>query len=616
MSVFNQFTVLNRGGAVLWSTDRKKTPGASAGADPINTLVQDYILGEKSAENKMDYDNTFRLEWIFAGEFNLVFVAVYYYQLMTNFPVQKVLRDAKNEFVTLFKHTLTDGVVRLTPYPYEAFGKRFDKIVKHYMQQMYSKKKQDQAKKAPRQFKDTQKGKDYQRFTKGEEPGADGEDEDGDEANKGSDTGASDPGEPLTKAEKLKKLQAMGKGKGKKARGRQPRPFRPKKKAPGAEPKDRKKTKREWFTVKDKVSKKDMQELNFAGADGGERNEDSQVEEADFGAHRDWSDDEDEPYVPPEDVTPEAAESSGFWGMLNRVTTNRPLTAGDLDKPMQELEQQLIDKNVASPIADEICKSVTKNLVGQRIGSFTTIRSAIWKAMHSALGRILTPKYPVNVRAGIERAKQQYRPYSIVMVGVNGVGKSTSLSKVVYYLKQHGLKVSIAACDTFRSGAVEQLKTHSKALGVRLFEKGYAKDAAQVAGEAIESARVEKDDVVMIDTAGRMQANKAHMRALSNLIQRNAPDLVLFVGEALVGNDGVDQLMKFNEALTTHSIGRRPRAIDGIILTKFDTVDDKVGASISMTYKCGKPIVFVGTGQQYPDLKRMDVNTMVGMLLK
>jgi len=240
----------------------------------------------------------------------------------------------------------------------------------------------------------------------------------------------------------------------------------------------------------------------------------------------------------------------------------------------------------------------------------------VYKATHDALKRILTPKYPVNVRAGIARAQSQRRPYSIVLVGVNGVGKSTSLAKLTHYLKSHGLKVSIAACDTFRSGAVEQLKTHARALGVRLFEKGYSRDAAQVASEAIEQARIEKDDVIMVDTAGRMQANKGHMRALSNLIQRNNPDLVLFVGEAIVGNDGVDQLMKFNDALTVHSTHRRPRSLDGIILTKFDTVDDKVGASISMTYECGKPIVFIGVGQKYPDLKRMDVNTMVKMLLR
>ena len=122
-------------------------------------------------------------------------------------------------------------------------------------------------------------------------------------------------------------------------------------------------------------------------------------------------------------------------------------------------------------------------------------------------------------------------------------------------------------------------------------------------------------DVVLVDTAGRMQDNEPLMRALAKLIRVNDPDLVLFVGEALVGNEAVNQLVKFNRALADHSDVKDPRLIDGILLTKFDTIDDKVGAAISMTYITGQPIVFVGTGQTYQDLKNLNVQSVVQALL-
>ncbi|KAH0999479.1 hypothetical protein HUJ04_001363 [Dendroctonus ponderosae] len=145
---------------------------------------------------------------------------------------------------------------------------------------------------------------------------------------------------------------------------------------------------------------------------------------------------------------------------------------------------------------------------------------------------------------------------------------------------------------------------------------GYGKDAAGIAMEAIKFARDTKVDVVLIDTAGRMQDNEPLMRALTKLIKVNEPDLVLFVGEALVGNEAVDQLVKFNQALADYSANTNPHLIDGIVLTKFDTIDDKVGAAISMTYITGQPIVFVGTGQTYTDLKALNVKAVVHSLMK
>lgn len=133
---------------------------------------------------------------------------------------------------------------------------------------------------------------------------------------------------------------------------------------------------------------------------------------------------------------------------------------------------------------------------------------------------------------------------------------------------------------------------------------------------AIKRAKTDGHDVVMVDTAGRMQNNAPLMESLANLVALNKPDLVLFVGEALVGNDGVDQLSLFNQALVDHSPrGQTPRKIDGIILTKFDTIDDKVGAALSMVYRTGQPIMFVGTGQKYTNLHSLNIGFVVKCLL-
>ncbi|KAJ4873383.1 Phytocyanin domain-containing protein [Raphanus sativus] len=169
----------------------------------------------------------------------------------------------------------------------------------------------------------------------------------------------------------------------------------------------------------------------------------------------------------------------------------------------------------------------------------------------------------------------------------------------------------MAACDTFRSGAVEQLRTHARRLQIPIFEKGYEKDPAVVAKEAIQEATRNGSDVVLVDTAGRMQDNEPLMRALSKLINLNKPDLVLFVGEALVGNDAVDQLSKFNQKLSDLSNSGTTRLIDGILLTKFDTIDDKVGAALSMVYISGAPVMFVGCGQSYTDLKKLNVKAII-----
>lgn len=299
------------------------------------------------------------------------------------------------------------------------------------------------------------------------------------------------------------------------------------------------------------------------------------------------------------------------------VGGSRDLQQSDIEKVIPGLREKLIGKNVSLEVAENVCRSVEASVKGRKLGTFESIFSVIDNALVASLRRILQPKNEINILRDVGAAKAMKKPYVIVLCGVNGVGKSTSLAKIAYWLQQNGLSVLIAAGDTFRHGAVEQLQVHGRCLGVEVFQQGYGSDPSGVAAAAISTAARKHIDVVLVDTAGRQQNHASRMRALAKLMHDNQPDLVLFVGEALVGNNGVDQLRRFNQCLVDYApIGSACRGIDGIVLTKFDTMDDKVGAAVSMVYELGQPIVFVGVGQTYQDLKVMEPDVVVSALMK
>merc|ERR1711872_706201 len=251
----------------------------------------------------------------------------------------------------------------------------------------------------------------------------------------------------------------------------------------------------------------------------------------------------------------------GMFSIFSNLVGNKALTREDLEPVLAKLRDNLIAKNVASEVAASLIESVMVKLEGSVMGTFQSIARTVKDALTQSLMKLLTPKRRIDILRDVLEAKENKKPYVITFCGVNGVGKSTNLAKICFWLIENKCRVLIAACDTFRAGAVEQLRTHVRRLNslypsegngkstVELYEKGYGKDAAGIAMEAINYARTSKCDVVLVDTAGRMQDNEPLMRSLAKLITVNEPDLVLFVGEALVGNDGVDQLRKFNQAL-------------------------------------------------------------------
>ena len=307
------------------------------------------------------------------------------------------------------------------------------------------------------------------------------------------------------------------------------------------------------------------------------------------------------------------------------------LTPQHLTPVCEQLKTVLVERNVSEGVADVITAAVAARLTGQVLeggglggGSLSArLQAHFTDALRDSLERILCPTEPLDLQRDAVAKKEvnaalpaaRRAPYVVVFCGVNGVGKSTTLAKVAFMLREGGCKVLIAACDSFRSGAVEQLKKHCAALGVELYEQGYQKDPAEIARAGIRRAVERGADVVLVDTAGRMQNNAQLMQQLARLVGLNRPDMVLFVGEALVGGDGVDQLREFNRALVDHAQEGAARGIDGIVLTKFDTVDRKVGAALSMVHACNIPIAYLGVGQSYTDIRRLNVGAVLASLL-
>lgn len=309
-------------------------------------------------------------------------------------------------------------------------------------------------------------------------------------------------------------------------------------------------------------------------------------------------------------------------GYFRNIIGGKTLTEADLSKLLKEMENHLINKNVARAAAVRLCDGISRELVGHKTGSFESIDTALRTATEASLHKILTPTTSLDLLREIKAVTTgpSSRPYVISIVGVNGVGKSTNLAKIAWFLLQNNHRVLIAACDTFRSGAVEQLNVHARNLRefserehlgkVDLYQKGYGKDAANVAADAVAYGAGNGFDVVLIDTAGRRHNDQRLMSSLEKFAKLAKPDKIFMVGEALVGNDSVAQAEHFNASFGP---GRR---LDGFIISKCDTVGDMVGTVVSMVHATGVPVVFLGVGQHYGDLRGLSVRWCVERLMR
>jgi fused signal recognition particle receptor len=275
--------------------------------------------------------------------------------------------------------------------------------------------------------------------------------------------------------------------------------------------------------------------------------------------------------------------------------TTRELNEKNLKDAIWELQMVLIQNDVAVEVAEHICDLTKEKILGKRTGRLENITRVFKSAIHESILEVLTPEHPLDPIEFARTQKEKGNPTTILFVGVNGTGKTTTLAKLASIFKANGFSVVIAAGDTFRAGSIEQLEKHAERLGIRVIKQDYGSDAAAIAYDAVAHAKARHIDVVLIDSAGRMQSNKNLLEEMKKIVRVASPDLKIFVGDALAGNDALSQAKEFHNAI----------GIDGAILTKVDA-DPSGGAALSITFVTGRPVIYVGVGQNYQDLKRFD----------
>jgi fused signal recognition particle receptor len=296
-----------------------------------------------------------------------------------------------------------------------------------------------------------------------------------------------------------------------------------------------------------------------------------------------------------EEKSTKEEKKSGVFSFIREKT----IYEKDIDDILWELELSLLEGDVAIDVANVVVESVRDDLVGKKIKRSQDIEDYTYKALQNAVSKIIDIEGESMTKL-IEEKKFKGEPLVVMFVGINGTGKTTTIAKLANFYMKKGYTPVVAASDTFRAGAIEQITHHTDNLDIKIIKHQKGSDPAAVAFDAVEHAKAKNKELVLIDTAGRMQTNTNLMDEMKKIKRVAKPDLVVFVGDALTGNDAVEQATKFNDTME----------IDGVILTKADA-DSKGGASLSIGYVIGKPIMFLGMGQGYDDIKEYDPDWML-----
>jgi len=305
---------------------------------------------------------------------------------------------------------------------------------------------------------------------------------------------------------------------------------------------------------------------------------------------------EEEPEKTPEESKEEPEKEKEKTSFFSKFKTK--LTEEKFEEIFSELEMALLQNNVAYSVVEKIKSDLENELVGKNLSGIK-----VEEKLKQSLEKLLIN--PPNIIEEIRESLKIKSPYVICFVGINGSGKTTSIAKVAHLLKKNKLKVCLAAGDTFRAAAIQQLEQHAEKLEVPIIKKDYGADPAAVGFDAITYAKKNKIDVVLIDTAGRMNTANSLMREMEKITRVTKPDLKLFIGESITGNDATTQADAFNKSIN----------IDGIILSKAD-VDEKGGTAISVSHVTQKPIFFLGVGQGYEDLQEFNKEDLLNKIFE
>ena len=283
-------------------------------------------------------------------------------------------------------------------------------------------------------------------------------------------------------------------------------------------------------------------------------------------------------------------KETGFFKKISDKIGRIKLSEKEFEIYSEELRMLLLENNVAFEVADKVIEELGEEIIGKELLK-KEIEFEIKDALKKIIENILIEPFDIVEKIKEKIADQPKEPYVILFVGINGTGKTTTIAKIADFLKKKGFSCVLAAADTFRAASIEQLKKHGERIRVKVISQQYGADPAAVGFDAISYAKRNFINCVLIDTAGRMHTSKNLLKEIEKISKVCKPDLKLFVGESITGNDSVEQAKSFNWAIE----------IDGIVLTKAD-VDERGGTALSVGYITKKPILFLGVGQEMDDI--------------
>jgi fused signal recognition particle receptor len=287
-----------------------------------------------------------------------------------------------------------------------------------------------------------------------------------------------------------------------------------------------------------------------------------------------------------------------------RSIGQKEITERVLDDTLLELQIALLESDVAQEVVDDLSGRLKEELLGVKLEKGQEAGAIIETKLQESIAGIFARAGKLNLVDRIRAKKESKQgPFSIVFLGINGTGKTTTVAKVANLLRKRGLSVVVAAGDTHRAGAIEQLTQHAQRLSLKVIAQRYGADPSAVGRDALDYAKKHYIDVVLIDTAGRMQTSKNLMDEMGKIVRVVRPDVKLFVGDSLAGNDTINQAREFFQYTN----------FDGAILTKIDA-DARGGAAISIAHLTARPIVYMGVGQGYDDMIPFDTDKFLQSL--
>ena len=293
------------------------------------------------------------------------------------------------------------------------------------------------------------------------------------------------------------------------------------------------------------------------------------------------------------------------FSSLTKAVSEKRLSEKDVDEALFNFELTLLENDVAQEVVDKITSDLRGEFAGLKVERSKDVATLIRDGLRSSILDIFEKAGSVDVLTLVEASKKKGEPFTVLFLGINGTGKTTTVAKFAHFLRQNGFSVVVAAGDTHRAGAIEQLTEHADRMSIKVIAQRYGADPAAVARDGVLYARSHHIDVVIVDTAGRMQTNQNLMEEMGKIVRVVNPNLKIFIGDSLAGNDAISQARMFSQYT----------GFDGAILTKTDA-DAKGGAALSISFVTGKPILFLGVGQEMKDLKKFDPNSFADLLIR